>query len=80
MSGGITVSLVDFAMLLFDSVRIRCASIKLILMRNWCGPRLDIEIPAAHILADRVGNRQPEDFGLHEARNVVAPCAVVGSR
>jgi len=40
MSGGISISFVDFTVILFDPVRIRCASIGLILVRNWCGPRL----------------------------------------
>jgi len=44
MSGGISISFVDFTVILFDPVRIRCASIGLILVRNWCGPRLAIEI------------------------------------
>jgi hypothetical protein len=39
MSGGISIGFVDFPALLFDFVRVRCASISLFLVRNWCGPR-----------------------------------------
>jgi hypothetical protein len=45
----------------------------LILVRNWCGPRLAIEILSAHIWSMELGNRRLEDLGLHEVRNEVAP-------
>lgn len=60
MSGGISISLVDFTVLLFDSVRIRCGSIRLILVRNWCGPRLGIEIHS-HTYFGRWGSRYQRD-------------------
>jgi hypothetical protein len=37
MSGGISISFVDFAAFSFDSDRVRCVSIRLFLVRNWCG-------------------------------------------
>ena len=46
------VGFVDVAVLLFDFVRIRCASVGSILVRNWCGPRLAIEILGRTYLAD----------------------------
>jgi len=46
MSGGISIGFVDFPALLFDFVRVRCASISLFLVRNWCGPRPTVEISA----------------------------------
>jgi hypothetical protein len=73
MSGRIAIGFIDFAVLLFDFVRVRYASIRLILVRNWCGPRLAIEIPSSHIRPMELGNRRLEDLGLHEVRNVVAP-------
>jgi hypothetical protein len=44
MSGRISISLVDIAAVSFDFVR--CVSISLFLVRNWCGPRLTVEISA----------------------------------
>ena len=37
MSGGITISFVDFAVFLFQSDRVRCASVGSFLMRNCSG-------------------------------------------
>jgi hypothetical protein len=38
MSGRILIRFVDFAALSFDSDRVRCGSIGLFLVRNWCAP------------------------------------------
>lgn len=37
MSGGISISFVDLIAVLFDFDRVRYASIRLFLVRNWCG-------------------------------------------
>lgn len=38
MSGGISISFVDLAVLLFDFDRVYCVPIRLFLVRNGCGP------------------------------------------
>src|SRR5271165_1736296 len=37
MSGSISISFVDFAVLSFVFDRVRCASMRSILVQNWCG-------------------------------------------
>ncbi len=44
MSGRISVGFVDFATFLFDLDRVRCVSIRLFLVRNWCGMIVRSEI------------------------------------
>jgi hypothetical protein len=43
MSGGISIGFVDFAVFSENFVRVRCLSIRLFLVRNWCGPWPTVE-------------------------------------